>query len=536
MNIIYIIGYTLSGLLVGALGGFAVGQRLGKKKGKLKKEHEMLEEAKRNADSEINRSKNIREQTEKEIKILKEKAEIEIKEKRVEEREKIEKEAQIKKNELNSLEKRIIQKEENINRQSNIIEKRIFEVKDKEKRLKLYDETLKERAKEIKEAEAAEISYLEKIASLSAEDAKKQLLEIMEREAQLDFTGKLKKFEEEFLKNANQKALDIISTAIEKSAVEYVNEGTVSAIELPNDEMKGRLIGREGRNIRTFETVTGVDLIIDDTPDFVTVSSFDPVRREVGKRVLEKLIADGRIHPKRIEEIHAKIEKEVNEDIIKTGEETVFEFGFSNINPEIVKLIGKLKFRTSYGQNALQHSKEVAYIAAHIAQELGIDVNFAKRGGLLHDIGKAIDREQEGNHQHLGADIAKKYNENPIIVNAILAHHGDVPYESLEASLVQIADAISASRPGARRETYQFYIKRVRMLEAIANAFTGVEKSFAIQAGRELRIIVDYQDISDDEARVLARNITKKIEQEAKFPGTIKIIVIRETRFVETAK
>ncbi|MCK5600176.1 ribonuclease Y [bacterium] len=535
MNYILTISLSAAGLVLGAAIGIFIGVLLQKRKFLKKSEDAklLLGNARSKADEMVNTAKRDADRAMTE---LKSKSDLEIKARMVEERERFEKETSQKRSEIASMENRINQKEENITRKNDIIEKRILDIKDKERRLRSRDETIKDKYRELREAEDVQIKYLENIANLSAEEARNQLIELMEKEAQYEFASKLQKFEEEYKTKAGLKAIDILSSSIEKLAVDYVNESTISNVVLPNDEMKGRLIGREGRNIRTFEALLGVDMIIDDTPEVVTISSFQPVRREVAARVLTKLISDGRIHPKRIEEIHEKVQKEVNKEIIKTGEECVYEFGFTNIHPELIKLLGQLKFRSSYGQNALQHTKETAYIAGYIATELGLDPANAIRGGLLHDIGKAIDREQEGNHQQLGADIAKKYGESALIVNAIRAHHGDVPYESTEASIVQVADAISASRPGARRETYQFYIKRVKMLESIANSFTGVEKSFAIQAGRELRVIVNNVDINDDEAAIVARNITKKIEDEGKYPGTIKVIVIRETRVTEVAK
>ena len=537
MNILYIVIIIILTIL--AIIAFIIGKKSGEKSGRTK----ILEEAKQKEEHILNKSKNLEENLKNRERAILQNANLKAKEIIIAKREEFEKELNIKRKEMDNKEKRLIQMEENLGRKEDKISKKedLFEYKkrdllDKERKIKIIEENLKVKEKELQEAEQSEIENLEKISQYSAEDAKNQLIEIMEKEAQYEFSFKLKKFEEDFETKKDLKARDILVSAIEKISVDFVNESTISTIALPNDEMKGRLIGREGRNIRTFESVSGVDLIIDDTPDVITVSSFNPIRREKGSRLLAKLISDGRIHPKRIEDLYKKIDREVDVDIKKTGEEVAYEFGFTDLNPNIILLLGKLKFRTSYGQNALQHSKEVAYIAEYLARDLGLDVEIAKRGGLLHDIGKAIDREVEGNHQELGAEIAKKYGEDPRVVNAIRAHHGDVPYTCLEAATVKIGDAVSASRPGARRESYHFFIKRVKMLEAIASSFFGIEKAFAIQAGRELRIIANYKEINDDEARMLVRNIAKKVSDEVKFPGTINIMLIRETRVEAEAK
>ena len=371
---------------------------------------------------------------------------------------------------------------------------------------------------------------------MSVQEAKAELKERFITEAEYDAGKRIKEIEEELHRKSKEMAKEIITMAIQRSAAEHVVETTVSVVPLPNDEMKGRIIGREGRNIRTFENLTGVDLIIDDTPEAVALSSFDPVRREIARLALEKLITDGRIHPARIEEMVQRAEKEVNEEILRAGEEAIFEVGIGKVNPEIIRLIGRLKYRTSFGQNVLQHSKEVAFIAGLMASQLDMDVTMAKRAGFLHDLGKSIDRELEGTHQEIGMELAKKYGENEIIVNAIGAHHEDIIAETPYAVLIQAADAISAARPGARRETLEYYIKRVEKLENVAKSFVGVEKVFAIQAGREVRVIVDYQDISDEEAIILSRNIARKIEKEVEYPGTIKVTIIRETRVVDYAK
>lgn len=377
---------------------------------------------------------------------------------------------------------------------------------------------------------------LEKLSGLSSEEAKDILLEKVKKEIKHESAMMIKETETKAKEEADKKAREIITYAIQRCAADHVAETTVHVVNLPNDEMKGRIIGREGRNIRALETLTGVDLIIDDTPEAVILSGFDPIRREVARIALEKLIIDGRIHPARIEEMVEKAKKELESDIKEEGEQATFETGVHGLHVELIKLLGRLKYRTSYGQNVLKHSIEVAHLAGLMASEIGVDPTTAKRAGLLHDIGKAVDHEMEGPHAIIGAEVAKKYRESPVIVNAIAAHHGDVEFQSLEAVLVQAADAISAARPGARRETLEAYIKRLEKLEQIANTCEGVEKSYAIQAGRELRIIVKPEDIDDAGAFEMARNVVKKIENELEYPGQIKVNVIRETRAIEYAK
>jgi ribonuclease Y len=377
---------------------------------------------------------------------------------------------------------------------------------------------------------------LEQISGMTMEQAKEYILEKAREEARLEAARILKAEEEKALQEADRKAKEYIATAIQKYASDLAAETTVSVVTLPSDDMKGRIIGREGRNIRTFENLTGINLIIDDTPEAVTLSSFDPIRREIAKRTLEKLILDGRIHPARIEEVYNKVKEEIEEEFKEVGEDAVFELGLSGIHPEIIKLLGRLKFRTSYGQNVLQHSLEVAHIAGIMADELGIDSKTARRAGLLHDIGKAVDHEVQGSHDKIGAELARKYKEPEAVINAIEAHHGLAPFGSIEAILVQTADAISASRPGARRETLESYIRRLEQLEKIANSFEGVEKCYAMQAGREVRVIVKPEQISDEEAEILARDLARKIEEEMEYPGQIKVTVIREHRAVEYAK
>ncbi|MDS0524872.1 ribonuclease Y [Clostridium sp. SHJSY1] len=432
-------------------------------------------------------------------------------------------------NELQRLERRLIQREELLDKKSDTLQKK--------------DDALNERVIEIDnmEIEIRELgekrrAELERISGLSSEEAKQILLDEIKKEITHEAALMIKEIEGRAKEEADKKAREIVTTAIQRCAADHVSETTVQVVALPNDEMKGRIIGREGRNIRTLETLTGVDLIIDDTPEAVILSSFDPIRREVARMALEKLIVDGRIHPARIEEMVEKSQKDVENDIKEEGEQAALETSVHGLHPEIIRLLGKLKYRTSYGQNVLKHSIEVSYLAGLMASELGLDVTLARRAGLLHDIGKAVDQEQEGPHALIGGDLAKRYHESSVVVNAIAAHHGDVEMESLEAILVQAADAISAARPGARRETLEAYIKRLEKLEEIANSYEGVEKSYAIQAGREIRIIVKPDHVDDSGAIELARNIVKSVEEQLEYPGQIKINVIRETRAVDFAK
>ena len=431
--------------------------------------------------------------------------------------------------EVSRQERRIQQKEESLDRKLENAERKEEQI---QSRLAAAEEKLAE-AETIKKSQ---LEQLERISGLTVSQAKEQLLESLEGELTHEKALKIASFEQQLKDEAEEKARNILSLAITRCAADHVSEATVSVVNLPSDEMKGRIIGREGRNIRALETLTGVDLIIDDTPEAITLSCFDPVRREIARIALEKLIADGRIHPARIEETVEKVTKEIDQQIKAAGENAMFEVGIFGLHPELIKLIGRLKFRTSYGQNVYRHSIEVAQLAGLMAQELGLDVNFAKRAGLLHDIGKAVDREQEGTHIQIGADLAKKYKENAMIVNAIMAHHGDVEPKTIEAVLVQAADAISGARPGARRETGSNYVKRLEKLEEIASSFHGVEKSYAIQAGREVRVIVKPDQIDDAKAIFLAKDIAKKIENELEYPGQIKVNVIREFRSAEYAK
>ncbi|MEF9989704.1 MAG: ribonuclease Y [Christensenellaceae bacterium] len=444
-------------------------------------------------------------------------------------RSEFDKESRERRNEITKIEKRLVQREE-------LLDKKLDSIEQK-------DELINKKSKEISKAKedlalvhTQQIEQLEHISNMTVDEAKELLLEKVEHEARHDMAIMLRDIEQKAKDEADKKARNILSLAIQKCAADHVAEITVSVVNLPNDEMKGRIIGREGRNIRTLETATGIDLIIDDTPEAVILSGFDPIRREVARIALEKLILDGRIHPARIEEMVTKAQKEVETQMREAGEQAVFDVGIHSLHPELVKLLGRLKYRTSYGQNVLKHSIEVAHLASLMAAEIGANATFAKRAGLLHDIGKAVDHEVEGPHIQIGADLAKKYKETPDIINAIAAHHGDVEPKTVEAVLVQAADAVSAARPGARRESLENYIKRLENLEEIANSFEGVEKSYAIQAGREVRIIVKPEIIDDAGTNLIARDIVKKIEANLDYPGQIKVNVIRETRATDFAK
>ncbi|MBQ1748767.1 MAG: ribonuclease Y [Lachnospiraceae bacterium] len=441
----------------------------------------------------------------------------------------LDKEIQERRSEISKNERRIQSKEENLDRKVDACEK-------KEQALNQRDEALRKKQSEMDKLHQQRVQELERISGLTKDQAKDMLLKSLEADVQLDAAKLVKESVANAKEEAGKKAKDILVTAIQKCAADHVAEATISVVQLPNDEMKGRIIGREGRNIRTLETLTGVELIIDDTPEAVVLSAFDPVRREIARVALEKLIVDGRIHPSRIEEMVNQAKREVDNDIREAGEEAALEVGVHGLNPELIKMLGRMKFRTSYGQNGLKHSIEVAELCGLLAAEVGEDVRMAKRAGLLHDIGKAIDREREGSHVQLGVEIAKKYKEDAIVINAIASHHGDCDPESLIACLVQAADTISAARPGARRETMEAYTQRLSQLEEITNSFKGVEKSYAIQAGREVRIMVVPDQIDDAGMVLLARDVAKKIEAEMKYPGQIKVNVIRESRVTDYAK
>jgi len=440
-----------------------------------------------------------------------------------------EKEVKERRAELSKQERRLEQKEATLDKKTEAFER-------KEEELSRRMNEVAQTKAEAEELKQQQLATLEQISELTQEQAKAYLLQSVEDEVRHETAMKIKEIEAQMKDEADDKAREVIAIAIQRCAADHAAETTVSVVPLPNDEMKGRIIGREGRNIRTLETITGVDLIIDDTPEAITVSSFDPVRREVARLALEKLIVDGRIHPTRIEDMVEKAQKEVDRTIREEGERACYETGVHNLNPELVKILGRQKYRTSYGQNVLNHSIEVSHIAGLMASELGIDVAMAKRAGLLHDLGKSIDHEVEGSHVQLGADLARKYKENPVVVNAIEAHHGDVEPKTVIAILVQAADAVSAARPGARRENVENYIRRLQKLEELTGSYPGVEKAFAIQAGREVRIMVKPEEVSEDNMIILARDVAKKIEAELEYPGQIKVNVIRETKAVEYAK
>ncbi len=500
-------------LVVGAVIGFVLRKMSAEKKIKSAEEESkrILSEAKKTAES------------------TKKEALIEAKEEILKNKNEVESELKERRNEVARLEKHAQQKEESLDKKIELYEK-------KEEALLEKNKEIDKRQQELDGIIQEETSKLEQISGFTSEQAKEYLLNKVESEVRHEAAMKIAEIEQEFKEEADNKARNIISLAIQRCASDYVSEATVSTVALPNDEMKGRIIGREGRNIRTIETLTGVDLIIDDTPEAITVSSFDPVRREVARMSLEKLVSDGRIHPARIEEMVEKSRKEVDQLIKQSGEQATFETGVHGLNPELIKILGRLRFRTSYGQNVLIHSIEVSHIAGMMAGELGVDVMMAKRAGLLHDIGKAVDHDVEGSHIQIGVDLATKYHENKEIIHAIEAHHGDVEASTIIAMLVQAADAVSAARPGARRENLESYIKRLQRLEEIATEFNGVEKCFAIQAGREIRVMVKPDEVRDDEMAFLARDIAKKIENELEYPGQIKVMIIRENRKFDYAK
>ena len=454
---------------------------------------------------------------------------LEAKEESLKTKNELEKETKERRAELQRYEKRVLSKEENVEKKADALEK-------KEADLVRRENILSKRTAEVEAQYEQGIQELERISGLTSEQAKEYLLKSVEEDVKHDTAKLIKELENKAKEEADKKARDLVVTAIQRCAADHVAETTVSVVQLPNDEMKGRIIGREGRNIRTLETLTGVELIIDDTPEAVVLSGFDPIRREVARIALERLIVDGRIHPARIEEMVEKAQKEVENNMREEGEAACLEVGIHGIHPELVKLLGKMKFRTSYGQNALKHSIEVAQLSGLLAAELGVDVRLAKRAGLLHDIGKSVDHDMEGTHVQLGADLCKKYKESATVLNAVESHHGDVEPTNLISCIVQAADTISAARPGARRETLETYTNRLKQLEDITNSFKGVEKSFAIQAGREVRIMVVPEQISDDDMVLLARDVSKRIEDELEYPGQIKVNVIRESRVTDYAK
>ena len=488
---------------------------------------------KKNAESKIgnaeNKAREIIDDAVKTAEAKKKESLLEIKEESIKNKNELERESKERRSELQRYEKRVLSKEEALDKRSEAIEKR-------EASFTAKEEQLKQREKKVDELSQQRVQELERISGLTSEQAKEYLLKTVEEDAKHDTAKMIKEMEAQAKEEADKKAKECVVTAIQRCAADHVAETTISVVQLPNDEMKGRIIGREGRNIRTLETLTGVELIIDDTPEAVVLSGFDPIRREVARIALEKLIVDGRIHPARIEEMVEKAQKEVDSMIREEGESAALEVGVHGIHPELIKLLGRMKFRTSYGQNALKHSIEVAQLSGLLAGEIGLDVRVAKRAGLLHDIGKSIDHDVEGSHIQIGVDLCRKYKESATVINAVEAHHGDVEPESLIACVVQAADTISAARPGARRETLETYTNRLKQLEDIANQFKGVEKSFAIQAGREIRIMVVPEQVSDADMVLLARDIAKQVEFELEYPGQIKVNVIRESRVTDYAK
>ena len=475
------------------------------------------------------RAREIIDEAVKTAETKKREAMLEAKEESIRVKNDLDKEVKERRAEIQRSERRVVQKEENLDKKLESIERR-------EAGFAAKEEEINKQKAQIAKLNEERLQELERISGLTSEQAKEYLLKTVEEDVKLDTAKLIKEMENKAKEEADKKAKDYVVTAIQKCAADHVAETTISVVQLPNDEMKGRIIGRGGRNIRTLETMTGVDLIIDDTPEAVILSGFDPIRREVARIALEKLIVDGRIHPARIEEMVEKAQKEVETMIREEGEAATLEVGVHGIHPELVRLLGRMKFRTSYGQNALKHSIEVAQLSGLLAAEIGVDVRTAKRAGLLHDIGKSVDHDMEGSHIQIGVDLCRKYKESPIIINAVEAHHGDVEPESLIACIVQAADTISAARPGARRETLDTYTNRLKQLEDISNGFKGVEKSFAIQAGREIRIMVVPEQISDADMVLLARNIAKQIESELEYPGQIKVNVIRESRVTDFAK
>ena len=474
-------------------------------------------------------SQRILENAQKEAENAKKEEIVKAKEQIINSRNELEEEIRERRSDIQLQEKRLMQKEENL-------EKKIYSAEQREKQIERKEDEIENEKNEVQKLKDAQLDELERIAKLSIEEAKARLLAKVDEKLTAEKVERIKAMEDDIKEKAENTAKNVITYAIQKCAADHTSESTVSIVALPNDDMKGRIIGREGRNIKALETLTGVDFIIDDTPEAVVISGFDPLRREVARLALQKLIDDGRIHPAKIEEMVEKAKEEVAKTIKEEGERAAMETGVMNLHPDIIKLLGKLKYRTSYGQNVLNHSIEVSNLARIMADELGLDTKLARRAGLLHDIGKALDHDMEGTHVEIGVEILKKYKEDPRVINAVEAHHGDVEPQTPEAYLIQAADAVSASRPGARRETLDAYIKRLEQLESIADSFEGVEKSYAIQAGREIRIIVKPDRISDDEMTLMARNIAQKVENEMDYPGQIKINMIREKRVIDYAK
>lgn len=515
-----VILYIVLAVIAGTVAGFALHLAMSKKA---------------NASAEVE-AKRIKEEAIKEAGSIITDANLQSKEIIFDAKKKSEDEAKERLKEVSAAEKRVLQREDLLDNKLNQLDKREQEVKRSEKSVADKTKHVDSMKAEIDEIRKKEISKLEEISSMTIDQAKKTLIEMLESEARHESAKMIKQIQDEAEAEADRKAKEILSTAIQRYSADVVSERTVSVVNLPSEEMKGRIIGREGRNIRSIEAVTGVDLIIDDTPDAVIISSFDPIKREVARQALERLVVDGRIHPSRIEEIVEKVTTEVNEGVWESGQQATFEVGVHGINPELIKLVGKLKYRTSFSQNVYQHSLEVAHLCGIMAAELGINQKIAKRIGLLHDIGKAIDHEVEGSHAIIGAEIAKRYGESAKVVEAIASHHNEAQVNSVYCFLVQAADSLSAARPGARREMLENYVKRLTDLEEIASSFKGVGKSFAVQAGRELRVMVEAENVGDEDTQILARDISKTIEEKLTYPGQIKVVVIRESRAVEYAK
>ncbi len=520
MEPIYVVPIALGALLLGALAGYIA--------------HRVITERKVSAAAE--RARQILEEAEREARRIRKETEISAKEEIYRRKEEFDREAELKRKEFQNLEKRLTKREDILDKKTDIFNKKERQLDDKEEAVSRREEQLITRQQELEEVVEQQKLELQRISGLSREEARELLLQKIESEVSQETNNLIIKRLEAAKEEADRKARNIVGLAMQRCTTDDAVDSAVASIEIPSDDMKGRIIGREGRNIRAFEKITGVDVIVDDTPGMIVISVFDSVRREVARRAMERLVADGRIHPTRIEEIVAECRKEVDQVIKETGKQTCYDFGMPNTHLKEILLLGRLRFRTSYGQNVLQHSKEVAYLCAGMAGELGINVNLATRCGLLHDIGKAVDHEVEGGHPAIGADIAKRCGERPEVVNAIAAHHEDVEPRTLYAIITQVADAISASRPGARRETLEKYIKRLERLEEVAMGFSGVHSAYAIQAGRELRVIVNATKVNDRQAGKMARDIANQVEQELNYPGEIKVSLVRETRVVEYAR
>jgi ribonuclease Y len=518
-TLLYILVAVVAGVLSGLAFVYSYKKTLKSRQVSFEKERDrQIEEAKREAE------------------VIKKDAAISVKDAIYQAKAEAEREVRERTKEFNHLDKRLRQKEESLEKKIDQLERKDNDLTKKERDLGTKEKQITEKENQHLQLIKEQMLVLENISGMRHDEAKQELFRRIEEESRFEAAKLIKKIEDEAKENAEKKANEVISFAIQRYAADYVADATVSAVSLPGDEMKGRIIGREGRNIRAFEAATGVDIIVDDTPEMVTLSAHDPVRREIARLSLGKLVTDGRIHPARIEEVVEKVRKEVDTTIREEGEKAVFELGVSGVHPEIVKIIGRLRYRTSYGQNVLQHSKEVAFLAGMMAGELGVDTKLAKRGGLLHDIGKAVDHEMEGSHQEIGATLAKKYGESEAVINAIMAHHGDVEARWVESALVAAGDALSAARPGVRRESIELYLKRLEKLEEMAMSFAGVDKCYAIQAGREIRIIVKPEAVNDEMCTLMARDLGKKIEAELTYPGQIKVTVIRESRHVDYAK